>query len=172
VAETPPRLVLLGNREWRPNADAADAMVRMWPQITTNVPDAELWLVGPRPGGPARDLPPGVTDLGFVEDVGATLAGCRALAAPVAVGDGVRVKLLEAAARGLPVVATKEAIGSIEASLDMTPAHDDADFVARCTTLLLDADAAAEEGARLHAVNARRWTDRVGQDAVLDWIDR
>ena len=172
VADSPPRLVLLGNREWRPNADAADTMVRLWPRIAAKVPDAELWLVGPRPAGPAPDLPPGVSDLGFVPDVDATLAGCRALAAPIAVGDGVRVKLLEAAARGLPVVATPQAIGSIDSSLGMSPAQDEDDFVARCTAYLLDADAAAEEGVRLHDINTQRWNDRVGQDAVLDWLDR
>lgn len=170
VAATPPRLVLLGNRTWRPNADAADTMLRLWPRIVADVPDAELWLVGPPAPGVALDLPRGVVDLGFVEDVDTVLAQCRVLAAPVAVGSGVRVKLLEAAARGLPVVATGEAIGSIEASVGMTPAHDEDDFVARCRIYLGDVDRAAEDGSTLHAANARRWTDRVGQDAVLGWL--
>jgi hypothetical protein len=92
------------------------------------------------------------------------------MAAPVSVGGGVRVKLLEAAARGLPVVATPEAIGSIEASLGMSAVQDVPDFVSRCRTFLLDADVAAADGARLHAANARRWTDRVGHEAVHEWL--
>jgi glycosyltransferase involved in cell wall biosynthesis len=170
IADTPPRLVLLGNRMWRPNADAAETIVRLWPEIARDIPDAELWLVGPKPGATARELPAGVTDLGFVDDIDGVLAGCRALAAPVAVGDGVRVKLLEAASRGLPVVATPEAVGSIEATLGMKAAADEHDFVSRCRTFLLDADVADDDGARLHAANARRWTDRVGHEAVFGWL--
>jgi glycosyltransferase involved in cell wall biosynthesis len=170
VAGTPPRLVVLGNRKWRPNAEAAEMMVRLWSRIAADIPDAELWLVGPKPDGAETQLPAGVTDLGFVDDVDTVLAVCRALAAPVSVGEGVRVKVLEAAARGLPVVATHEAIGSIEASLGVPAARDEQDFVARCRTFLLDADAAAADGARLHAANARRWTDRVGHEAVHEWL--
>jgi len=170
VASTPPRIVMLGNRTWRPNAEAADTIMRLWPRIAADVPDAELWLVGPRPDDVAVDLPAGVRDLGMVEDMDAVLDDCRALTAPVGVGGGVRVKLLEAAARGLPVVCTTEAVGSIEASIGMTATPDEDAFVARCRELLLDADLAAGEGSRLHATNASRWSDRVGQDAVLGWL--
>lgn len=174
VATTSPRLVLLGNRTWPPNSEAVDHIVRLWPRIADGVPDAELWLVGRPMRGvvAADDLPAGVTDFGFVDDVDAVLAECRALAAPVTIGPGVRVKLLEAAARGLPVVATPTAIGSIEASVGVTAADDEGDFVARCRTFLLDADHAAEEGSRLHAANARQWMDRVPHDAVLGWLGR
>jgi hypothetical protein len=171
VAGTPPRLVLLGNRTWQPNAAAAESMLRLWPRIAAGVAGAELVIVGSSPSrATARDLPAGVTDLGFVDHVDDVLAGCRAMAAPVAVGGGVRVKLLEAAARGLAVVATAPAVGSIEASVGITPASDEDDFVARCRAYLLDPELAARAGAELHAVNARRWSDRVGQDAVLGWL--
>jgi glycosyltransferase involved in cell wall biosynthesis len=170
VSATPPRIVMLGNRVWRPNAEAADTIVRLWPQISEGVPDAELWLVGPKPAHVDAELPAGVIDLGMVEDVDAVLADCRALTAPVGVGGGVRVKLLEAAARGLPVVCTTEAIGSIEASIGMSAAADEDDFVTRCREYLLDIDLATGEGERLHGINAHRWSDRVGQDAVLGWL--
>ena len=174
VATTAPRLVLLGNRTWPPNAEAVDHIVRLWPRIADGISDAELWLVGRPQRGivAAEDLPAGVTDLGFVDDVDAVLAECRALAAPVTIGPGVRVKLLEAAARGLPVVATPTAIGSIEASVGITAADDEDDFVARCRTFLLDPDHAAEEGSRQHAANAKQWMDRVPHDAVLGWLGR
>ena len=170
VASTSPRLVMLGNRAWRPNAEAADTMVQLWPRISAGIPDAELWLVGPEPSRAGGRLPAGVTDLGMVEDIDAVLSSSRALTAPVEVGGGVRVKLLEAAARGIPVVCSTEAVGSIEASIGMAAAADEQDFVERCRAFLRDADLAADEGASLHATNARRWADRVGQDAVLGWL--
>ena len=98
------------------------------------------------------------------------LSGCRGLAAPISVGGGVRVKMLEAASRGLPVVSTTAGLGSIELSLGMTPADDRADFVRQCRTLLLDAEAAAAAGARLYDAKAERWAARTGQDAVHAWL--
>lgn len=170
VAATAPRVVMLGNRTWRPNAEAADTMVRLWPRIAAGLPEAELWLVGHRPARPARELPPGVIDHGVVEDVDAVLSQCRVLTAPVTVGGGVRVKLLEAAARGIPVVCSPEAVGSIEAAIGMTPAVDVDDFVAQCRALLTDVDRAAAEGSRLHDTNAHLWNDRVPQEAVIRWL--
>jgi glycosyltransferase involved in cell wall biosynthesis len=170
VASSPPRLVLLGNRTWPPNARAAEDLLAAWPEIGEGIADAELWLVGPGPEGRSPVLPAGVTDVGSVADVSATLAACRGLVAPISVGGGVRVKVLEAAARGLPVVLTRAGVGPIEAALGLTPAQDRADFVAQCRAMLLDRGSAAEAGARLHAANTRRWTERHGQDAVLGWL--
>lgn len=168
VAATPPRLVLLGNRHWAPNAQAAQRMVELWPAVSAGIPDAELWLVGPR-----RDADvvtgPGIVDHGEVTDVGPLLAACRALVAPVDTGGGVRVKVLEAAARGLPVVSTPAGVGSIESLLGLTPADGDG-FVARCRALLLDADLAAAEGGALYRSNTHHWQQRTGRDAVLDWL--
>lgn len=170
VRDTPPRLVMLGHRGWRPNAEAAETIVRLWPQISAGITDAELWLVGEHPSKPMAALPPGVLDHGFVGDVGPILQTARALTAPVGIGGGVRVKLLEAAARGIPAVCTTEAVGSIEASLGLSAAADESAFIAHCRTLLADADLAAAEGARLHETNAQRWQDRIGQEAVLGWL--
>ncbi len=163
-----PRLVLLGNRHWSPNARAADRMLTWWPEISRNIPGAELWLVGSRPPGAAVDLP-GVVDHGEVADVDPLLAQARAMVAPVAVGGGVRVKVLEAAARGIPVVTSPAGVGSIEALLGLEPVGD-AGFVAACRALLGDRQAAAEAGARLHATNAALWESRRGRDAVAGWL--
>jgi polysaccharide biosynthesis protein PslH len=170
VQASAPRLVLLGNRTWQPNARAAQDLLAWWPEISAGIPDAELWLVGPPPGGRPPELPPGVTDLGVVADIPATLATCRGLVAPISVGGGVRVKVLEAAARGLPVVLTRAGVGPIESALGLEAAQSRTDFVARCRRLLLDPDSAARSGARLHTANSRRWSERHGQDAVLGWL--
>lgn len=168
VAASPPRLVMLGHRGWRPNAEAARTIVRLWPSISAGIADAELWLVGTLPDKPMSDLPPGVTDFGFVDDVDRVLDQARALTAPVGIGGGVRVKLLEAASRGLPAVCTTEAVGSIEALLGLTAAADDATFVAHCRELLIDPAQAAAEGSRLYEANQRH--HEAGQEAVVDWL--
>lgn len=168
VASTPPRLVLLGNRQWAPNAQAVQRMAELWPRVSAGIPGAELWLVGPR-GDAGVVTGPGIVDHGEVTEVGPLLAACRALVAPVSTGGGVRVKVLEAAARGLPVVSTPAGVGSIESLLGIVPAAGE-EFVSRCRSLLLDPALAAAEGDALHRSNAHHWEQRTGRDAVLDWL--
>lgn len=169
VGGNPPRLVFLGNRQWAPNAQAVDEIVRAWSRIRAGIPAAELWLIGARPSGAEPVTGPGVVDHGEVPDVDVLLAQCRALVAPVPVGGGVRVKVLEAAARGLPVVCSAAGLGSIERLLGLT-ASDGAAFVARCRELLQDPALADAEGAALHATNQQLWDDGRGRDAVLGWL--
>lgn len=173
VPSTPPRLAVLGDRTWAPNERAWQRMLALWPAISAGVPEAELVAIG-RPPGPSgsgpSDLPPGVTDLGFVDDLPATLAGCRALAAPIDIGGGVRVKLLEAAALGLPVVATSAAAGSLTELLGIEPVDDDVRFIAACRRLLTDPDFAASQGARLHAANVAHWESGRAEASIRAWL--
>jgi hypothetical protein len=172
ITESPPRLVFLGDRTWPPNAVGASLARAWWPEISAGIDGAELIVVG-KPGRNEPDQPaPGVAEHGFVDDLDTVLAGCRALIAPIRTGGGVRVKILDAAARGLPVVSTKEGVGSLTELLGITPYDDRDAFIARCRELLLDAPAAAAEGARLHAANADHWSRGGPQRTVDDWLSQ
>ena len=167
IAATPSRLVFLGARDWPPNQEAFLRALALWPRISDGITDAELCIVGAKkPSGPDPHYPPGVRDLGFVNDLGAFLASCRALMAPVVTGGGVRVKLLDAVSRGLPVVATTPAIGSLGPMFGLTAYDDDDDFVAECRRLLSDRSAAVSAGNRLFEVNRQLWNDRTPHRAV------
>lgn len=168
VASSDRRVVFVGERAWPPNQDAFETLLQWWPEISDGIEGAELVVVGNRTREQA--LPGGVRDLGFVDDLDAVLATCRAVLAPVATGGGVRVKILDAASRGLPVVATSAAVGSLSTVFEI-PCHDDrADFVAAARTMLLDHDAATAEGRRIHTLNADRWAAGVPQRTFLDWL--
>lgn len=171
VDDSPPRLVFLGDRRWPPNDEAYRKAVALWPQIASGIPEAELWIIGhPAKSAPDLRLPAGVRDQGFVSDLDAVLDSSRGMLAPVATGGGVRVKLLDAASRGLPVVGTSAAVGSLSEQLGIT-AHDDEDaFIAACRELLTDAAAAALAGKVLHDANAARWDDRVPHDSIAEWL--
>ncbi len=168
VSATGQRLAFVGERAWPPNHHAFLRLLEWWPEISAGLPDAELIVVGNR-HAEAR-LPDGVSDLGFVDDLDAVLATCRGIAAPVETGGGVRVKILDAASRGLPVVATSSAVGSLSSVFDIACHDDKASFVAACRELLTDVDAASAEGRRIHAVNADRWSAGVPQKTFLDWL--
>jgi hypothetical protein len=170
VRATPPRLAVLGDRTWAPNQRAWQRMLTLWPEISSGVPGAELVGIGHPSSQTPADRPPGVTDLGFVEDLQATLATCRALAAPIDVGGGIRVKLLEAAAIGLPVVATSAATGSLTDLLGIEPVDDDTRFVAACRRLLTAPEFAANQGSQLHAANVAHWESGRPEDSVRTWL--
>lgn len=170
VAASAQRLVFLGDRTWPPNAQAADLVRAWWPEISAGFPDAELVVLG-RPAAGEQVLErPGISEVGFVEDLAGMLGTCRALVAPIQVGGGVRVKILEAATHGLPVVSTTAGVGSLSTLFGITP-HDDKDsFVRRCRELLADAGVAAAEGTRLFRANADHWASAGPQRAVDDWL--
>lgn len=171
VRGTPPTLAVLGDRTWAPNERAWRRMLSLWPAISAGVPDAQLVGIG-RPSGLRKQsaVPENVTDLGFVDDLHAVLRDCRAVAAPIDVGGGIRVKLLEAASLGLPVIATAEAAGSLQDLLEIQPSDSDEVFVRRCRELLSDADLAGAAGARLYEANAAHWAAGRPAASVADFL--
>jgi polysaccharide biosynthesis protein PslH len=160
VASAPRRLAFVGIRDWPPNQEAFLVALRLWPQISDGIPDAELCVVGSKkPGATDPVYPDGVRDLGFVKDLHQFLGTCRGLMAPIKTGGGVRVKILDAAAQGLPVIGTGPAVGSLSSVLNMPTFDDDESFVAECRRLLLDRDAAVRAGNELYESNSEHWRD-------------
>jgi polysaccharide biosynthesis protein PslH len=167
VSQTGRRLVFLGGRDWPPNQEAFHVALRLWPRIAEGIPDAELCIVGAKKKGSTDPVyPERVRDLGFVDDLPAFLKTCRALMAPIRTGGGVRVKLLDAASQGLPVVGSGPAVGSLTSVFGMSTFDDDDDFVAECRRMLLDRDAAVAAGKELYEVNRAHWEQKLPQRAV------
>lgn len=112
-----PNLCYVGNLRWHPNVAGLDWFCReVWPKIRARVPDAtfEIAGVGLKPDASGK-LPvpdawkvPGVTTVGFLEDLEPLYARSLAMLAPVFGGSGVRVKMLEGFRAGMPVVTTPD----------------------------------------------------------------
>ena len=105
-----PEFVFLGGLDFPPNADGLTWFLRECREaVLAAVPDFRLLLVG---RGTDRDLPEAepwgdrVRAAGWVDDLDAVLAGAAGLLSPLRFGSGIKIKVLEALARGLPVVAT------------------------------------------------------------------
>lgn len=104
-----PTALFLGSLAYPPNRNAAAYLMReIWPRVRREVPDAKLVIAGRSPEAvPGSDAPPpGIEFVGFVEDLGPLYAGTRVVCAPIFAGGGTRIKIVEAAAHGRPVVAT------------------------------------------------------------------
>jgi hypothetical protein len=167
ISQTSQRLVFLGGRDWPPNQEAFLIALRLWPRICEGIPGAELCVVGAKKTGSTDPVyPDRARDVGFVDDLPAFLKTCRALMAPIRTGGGVRVKLLDAACQGLPVVGTGPAVGSLKEVFGMSTFDDDDVFVAECRRMLLDRDAAVAEGNRLYEMNRQHWADKRPQKSV------
>ena len=84
---------------------APDRLWRAWREVRRQDPDALLLVLGE---GPVPDLD-GVKRLGFVDNVAAYLDACDALVL-LSRWEGLPLAILDAMARGVPVVASSEAI--------------------------------------------------------------
>ncbi len=102
-----PAIVLLGSAGWLPNRLAGEHFVRtVWPRLRQRLPRAELHVFGDLPlagGAPALHLHPPLVDSRQAFAPGSILV------VPLRIASGVRMKILEAWARGVPVVASPAA---------------------------------------------------------------
>jgi glycosyltransferase involved in cell wall biosynthesis len=140
---TEPIVILVGNFAMEPNADGARFFCdQIWPNVKREVADAKLWLVGREPDVnlQARHGKNGVSVFGSVPDVKPYLAQASVAVAPLLVGAGTRVKILEAFAAGVPVVATTVGAEGIDAihGKDIFVADAPDAFAKCCVNLLQD----------------------------------
>lgn len=159
-----PVLVFTGKMDYRPNVDAmlwfTDAIL---PRVRAQFPAVKLVIVGQRPHprlDPLRD-DPHIEITGWVADVQPFVRAATVCVAPLRMGSGTRLKLLEALAGGSAVVATPIAASGL---------HDDV----RRQMLLADTSATfADAIIRLLRDPARRRAlSGAGQMAVAahyDW---
>jgi glycosyltransferase involved in cell wall biosynthesis len=158
ISASGPRLVFLGARTWPPNQEAFLRALELWPRIADGIPGAELCVVGAqKSGGREPKYPVGVRDLGFVDDLHQFLGTCRAMIAPITTGGGVRVKILEAARIGLPVVGTSAAVGSLSEVFNLCAFDDDEALISECQRLLRDPGAAVAAGQAIFEANRDHW---------------
>lgn len=134
-------LVFTGKMDYRPNMDAmlwfASAVL---PQIQRAVPTARLYIVGQRPHARLERLrdQPGVFITGWVKTVQPFLSAAAVYVAPLRMGSGTRLKLLEAMAAGCAVVATRTAAAGLPPAVtDALVLADHADALANAVIALL-----------------------------------
>ena len=143
AAGNPHELVFSGTMSWYPNEDAMRFFLeRIWPGLIQRDRRFRLTIVGRGPGPALRELVrncEGVTLTGEVEDVRPYLQRAGIYVCPVRDGGGTRLKVLEAMAAGLPLVATGLAMEglTVEPGRHFLPAEDPHDFV-ECLLKLRD----------------------------------
>lgn len=109
-----PSAIFVANFAYEPNRTAlAFLLDEVLPRVWQELPDASLMLVGAGLERPPSD-DSRVRALGFVEDLACAYRQARCAVAPLLQGGGTPLKLIEALAYGLPVVATPRAVAGLQ----------------------------------------------------------
>jgi glycosyltransferase involved in cell wall biosynthesis len=135
---------------WPPNIDGVFWFIReVWPLIRAQRSNLIFDVVGARPPQELLDLSKpetGINVTGYVKDTSPYLEKAGLMIVPLRAGGGMRVKILEALALGLPVVSTTlgcEGIALVNGCHTLI-ADTPLEF-ARATLQLLDNQALADE---------------------------
>jgi len=101
-------LLFVGGFQHPPNLDAAEWLIEeIMPLVRQSIPEAQLHIIGSRMPESLRERKSeGVIMHGYVKNLTPYLEGCRLSVAPLRYGAGVKGKVNQAMAWGLPVVAT------------------------------------------------------------------
>ena len=138
-------LVFTGKMDYRPNIDAVRWFSdNILPLVSEAVPDVRLYIVGQKPHASLESLrdQPHVELTGWVPDVQPFLQAADVYVAPLRMGSGTRLKILEAMAAGCAVVATTVAASGLDkqAKRSLILADDERAFAQAVVALLHDAD--------------------------------
>ncbi|HET9495112.1 MAG TPA: glycosyltransferase [Chloroflexia bacterium] len=159
----PGSILFFGAINYYPNTEGLLFFLdEVFPRVKREHPGARLWIVGQQP-------PPAITEraaedvivAGLVDDVRPYLERAAVVIAPLRIGGGTRLKIVEAMAMGKPVVATR--IGA--EGLDLAHGEDilladTADVFAGQVSRVLGDEALARrlgEAARQSAVSRYSW---------------
>jgi O-antigen biosynthesis protein len=158
----PLTMLFLGSFRHTPNIAALEWFVRsVMPLILAKRPEARLAVVGSEQPPAIAQAP--VADnldmLGFLEDVREPLARYSVFVCPILAGSGVRVKLLEAFAAGIPTVSTRiGAEGLAQTDSEFCRLADSPeDFAAAVLEMFDKPEAAAAMAARARAEVEANW---------------
>lgn len=139
-----PTIAFHGNMGYVPNSDAMEHFCReALPKLRAMWHDLELHIIGRAPPRSIRELGQrsGIVVSGEVEDVRPHLKRAWVYIAPLRFAAGAQIKVLEAMAMGLPVVASRPCAAGFGsgAKPPLTVAEDEVDFAAKTAELLANA---------------------------------
>jgi glycosyltransferase involved in cell wall biosynthesis len=167
VARRPERHLILfvGTMNWAPNVQAAWHMAQeILPRVRAVFPDARFAVVGRGLAASlAEDLRacPGVCAIGEVPDVRAWLSRAHVVVCPMVSGTGIKNKLLEAMAAGVPSVATPLACQGLDDLTDkQVLVADSTESFASSVMRIFEEEGLAEQlatEARSHVLRFHTW---------------
>ncbi len=128
-------LLFCGGLDWYPNRKGMEFFFRtIWPRLTARIRNIEVYVVGAAPPRWLQQLSASDTRVhvpGFVDDVRPYFQKATAYICPISDGGGTRLKILDALAMGVPVIATSFACSglSLKSCKEVMVGHTSEEFV-------------------------------------------
>ncbi len=162
-------VLFVGDLSWPPNAEGVRWLGReVWPRLRRLRPGARVEVLGrDAPADLLRLASPDFVFVGEGEDTRPYWARASVAVVPLSSGGGTRLKILEAAACGAPVVSTSVGAEGLEfaADAEILVRDEPAAFAAAIALLLDDRPAARRQAAAARArVEARYDWERIGRE--------
>lgn len=166
-----PVIIFVGHLGYQPNIEAAERLARgILPRIRAGLPRARLILAGryPKPAVRALSDLDGVQLVDSPADMASLLGGAHLSIMPLSMGGGTRIKILEAMAWGVPVIATPLAAEGLELvdGEELLLAETDADLAAKAVALCRDPDRLRRQRMAAHRAAWSRFGPAALRDAV------
>jgi glycosyltransferase involved in cell wall biosynthesis len=168
-------MLTMGTLYYPPNADGIRWFLQqVFPLVRNEMPNATITIMGKNPPKDfmrlAEDPESGVIVTGFVDELAPYFASSALMVIPVRAGGGMRVRILEAFARGMPVVTTTVGLEGIDAQpgRDVLVADSPSSFAEAVLQLMQDKSLQA-----LLASNGRQLVEsRYDWQVVLGELDK
>ncbi|TIW62063.1 MAG: glycosyltransferase [Mesorhizobium sp.] len=166
-----PVILFVGHLGYQPNIEAAERLVRnILPLIRQALPQANVVLAGRSPMPAVRALA-GLEGVSLIEDPDDTrplLAKAHLCLVPLSSGGGTRIKILEAMAFGVPVLATRLAAEGLDLAEDEEVLLSDEDerLAEKAIALCMDPPRMARQRTQAHAAVWSRFGPQAIGDAV------
>ncbi len=171
--QTDPVVGLIGSMHWPPSRSAAERLItRIWPAVRRALPSARLVVAG---WNADRYLGAHVGTPGL--EIRADIAHVRDFFAQVGVmvyapgrGSGMKIKVMEAMAFGVPVVTTAEGVEglAVDTGVQAHVAEDDEVLAAHVVALLRDRAEAQRLREAARALIVESYNPRVVVDRMID----
>jgi glycosyltransferase involved in cell wall biosynthesis len=169
-----PHFVFPGSFLYPPHQDAAEWFaLYVLPPLRELLPASRVIFAGECPPWmPAFGQLHDIEVTGRIEDVSAVIDAQSVVIAPIRSGSGTIVEVIDAWARGVPVVATSRAVEGLQPTdgVDVLVADDPAEFAARCSMAARYPDLRATLAGNGRARYEAEFTwPRIGADLVT-WL--
>lgn len=158
--EDEPVICFTGTMDYAPNIDGVHWFFQeIYPHLQRMLPAFQVKIVGLNPGPEiqAYNALPGVHVTGGVPDIVPYYAHCDVYIAPLRIGGGTRLKLLEAMAMEKPVVTTRTAAQGLNLTDAQVFFADEAEAFAHQIILAFSAPAKAQKRAHQAKAHVRQY---------------
>ena len=168
----PPVAGLIGSAAWPPTASAIRRLVSdVWPRVRRLAPHARLRVAGRGTAALVAGAE-GVEALDEVPSAGEFLRGLSLLLYPLERGSGMKVKVLEAIASGVPVVTTPSGAEGIAAEDGVIVERDPEPMAVAAASILRDESERRERGTQARGAFERLYTPGPATAPIADLYAR